>query len=182
MSFLLFVSSLLWRISMMMLVANYMNLFAAAIHGEYDTCMLYADQLKQRCVEQFKDGNLDIEQLDAVDAIYLTYDCDGKIDRFIGGESSLPLHELGSNDGPNYLGIFLGGAYEEALGVLHNLFGRPSILRVSQSDSPYRFTVTCVLPGPSCADVLWVMHHEPKFMFGTLRHFTEEFVLKEEQE
>lgn len=53
----------------MMLVANYMNLFAAAIHGEYDTCMLYADQLKQRCVEQFKDGNLDIEQLDAVDAI-----------------------------------------------------------------------------------------------------------------
>lgn len=214
--------------------ADYRNLSAAAIRGEYDTCMLYADQLKQRCVEQFKDGNLDIEQLAAVDAICdfvskaigasdpvrtyhvnlsiftsipdfwaigqlfpivpihklherpgargilsdLTCDSDGKIDKFIGGESSLPLHELGSNGGGDggryYLGMFLGGAYEEALGGLHNLFGGPSVLRVSQSDSPHSFAVTYAVPGPSCADVLRAMQHEPEFMFETLKHRAEE--------
>ncbi|XP_060176150.1 arginine decarboxylase 1A, chloroplastic [Lycium barbarum] len=223
--------------------ADYRNLSAAAIRGEYDTCMLYSDQLKQRCVEQFKAGNLDIEQLAAVDGICdfvakaigasdpvrtyhvnlsiftsipdfwaidqlfpivpihklderptargilsdLTCDSDGKIDKFIGGESSLPLHELGSNGGgggggPYYLGMFLGGAYEEALGGLHNLFGGPSVLRVSQSDSPHSFAVTCAVPGPSCADVLRAMQHEPELMFETLKHRAEEFVLNEEQE
>ncbi|CAI9764116.1 unnamed protein product [Fraxinus pennsylvanica] len=68
----------------------------------------------------------------------LTYDSDGKIDKFIGGESSLPLHELERNgcingDGRSYyLGMFLGGAYEEALGRVNNLFGGPSVVRVSQ--------------------------------------------------
>ncbi|OIS98144.1 PREDICTED: arginine decarboxylase-like [Nicotiana attenuata] len=218
--------------------ADYRNLSAAAIRGEYDTCVLYADQLKQRCVEQFKDGDLDIEQLAAVDGICdfvskaigasdpvrtyhvnlsiftsipdfwaidqlfpivpihklderpgvrgilsdLTCDSDGKIDKFIGGESSLPLHELGSNGGgcgdggKYYLGMFLGGAYEEALGGLHNLFGGPSVLRVSQSDSPHSFAVTCAVPGPSCADVLRAMQHEPELMFETLKHRAEEFV------
>ncbi|KAK6778139.1 hypothetical protein RDI58_024857 [Solanum bulbocastanum] len=218
--------------------ADYRNLSAAAIRGEYDTCMLYADQLKQRCVEQFKDGNLDIEQLAAVDAVCdfvskaigafdpvrtyhvnlsvftsipdfwaidqlfpivpihklderpsargilsdLTCDSDGKIDKFIGGESSLPLHELGSGNGaPYYLGMFLGGAYEEALGGLHNLFGGPSVLRVSQSDSPHSFAVTYAVPGPSCADVLRAMQHEPELMFETLKHRAEEFMHKEEE-
>nr|GLL36965.1 arginine decarboxylase-like [Ipomoea trifida] len=49
--------------------SNYQNLSAAAIRGEYDTCVLYADQLKQRCVDQFKEGSLSIEQLAAVDGI-----------------------------------------------------------------------------------------------------------------
>ncbi|KAJ8533685.1 hypothetical protein K7X08_007009 [Anisodus acutangulus] len=222
--------------------ADYRNLSAAAIRGEYDTCMLYSDQLKQRCVEQFKEGNLDIEHLAAVDGICdfvsnaigasdpvrtyhvnlsiftsipdfwaidqlfpivpihkldvrpgargilsdLTCDSDGKIDKFIGGESSLPLHELGSNGGcnggPYYLGMFLGGAYEEALGGLHNLFGGPSVLRVSQSDSPHSFAVTCAIPGPSCADVLRAMQHEPELMFEMLKHRSEEFVNNEEKD
>ena len=33
----------------------------------------------------------------------------------------LPLHALGTDD--SYLGVFLGGAYQEILGDLHNLFG-----------------------------------------------------------
>uniref|UniRef100_A0A453KWX1 Arginine decarboxylase n=1 Tax=Aegilops tauschii subsp. strangulata TaxID=200361 RepID=A0A453KWX1_AEGTS len=33
--------------------------------------------------------------------------------------------------------MFLGGAYQEALGGLHNLFGGPSVVRVSQSDGPH---------------------------------------------
>ncbi|KAL9418230.1 hypothetical protein AB3S75_041106 [Citrus x aurantiifolia] len=110
----------------------------------------------------------------------LTCDSDGKIDKFIGGGSSLPLHEMvggggGGERGPYYLGMFLGGAYEEALGGVHNLFGGPSVVRVLQSDGPHSFAVTRAMPGPSCGDVLRVMQHEPELMFETLKHRAEEY-------
>nr|GMC78289.1 arginine decarboxylase-like [Ipomoea batatas] len=222
--------------------ADYRNFSAAAIRGDNDTCILYADQLKQRCVDQFKKGSLGIEQLAAVDGICdlvtkaigasdftstyhvnlsiftsipdfwaigqlfpivpihrlderpgvrgilsdLTCDSDGKINKFIGGESSLLLHELGGNRGGSdggryYLGMFLGGAYEEALGGFHNLFGGPSVVRVSQSDGPHSFCVTSAVPGQSCADVLRVMQHEPELMFETLKHRAEESMLGGEE-
>jgi arginine decarboxylase len=215
--------------------ADYRNLYTCAVQGEYESCLSYADQFKQRCVEQFKEGTLDIEQLAAVDGVCefvskavgasddvrtyhvnlsvftsvpdfwgihqlfpivpihrldekpsvrgvlsdLTCDSDGKIDKFIGGESSLPLHTLegeGKCGGGYYLGMFLGGAYEEALGGLHNLFGGPSVVRVLQSDGPQSFAVTRAVPGPSCADVLRAMQHEPELMFETLKHRAEEFM------
>ncbi|KAK0580380.1 hypothetical protein LWI29_001183 [Acer saccharum] len=214
--------------------ADYRNLEAAAMGGEFATCLFYADQLKQRCVEQFKDGSLGIEQLAAADGLCelvskvigsedpvrtyhvnlslftsipdfwgigqlfpivpihrleerpgvrgilsdLTCDSDGKIDKFIGGDSSLPLHELegsGGGRGRYLLGMFLGGAYEEALGGVHNLFSGPSVVRVSQSDGPHSFAVTRATPGPSCGDVLRVMQHEPELMFETLKHRAEEY-------
>ncbi|KAJ6853603.1 putative arginine decarboxylase 1 [Iris pallida] len=155
--------------------ADYRNLMAAAVRGEYETCCLYIDQLKRRCVDLFKDGLLGLEHLAAVDALCdivakeigasrpvrtyhvnlslftsipdywaieqlfpvmpihrldqrpgvdgvlsdLTCDSDGKMNKFIGGATSLPLHEMsggGGGGGGYYLGMFLGGAYQEALG------------------------------------------------------------------
>lgn len=217
---------------------DYFNLRAAAMTGDYETYLCYAEQLKQRCVEEFKEGTLDMEQLAAVDGFCaliskaigqsdpvrtyhvnlsiftsipdfwaigqvfpivpihklderpgvrgvlsdLTCDSDGKITKFIGGESSLPLHELEGTGGGHsggglsyFLGMFLGGAYEEALGGFHNLFGGPSVVRVSQSDGPHGFAVTRAVPGLCNADVLRVMQHEPELMFQTLKHRAEEF-------
>lgn len=213
--------------------SDYHNLSQSAVRGDYEACLAYADQLKEKCVEKFKDGSLDIEQLAATDGLCdlvakeigvsnsvntyhvnlsvftsipdfwgiqqvfpilpihrldeypakrgilsdLTCDSDGKIDKFIGGESSLPLHELeGENGMKYYLGMFLGGAYQEALGGVHNLFGGPSVVRVSQSDGPFGFAVTRAVPGLSCSDVLRSMHHEPEIMFETLKHRIEEYV------
>lgn len=211
-------------------LADYRNLTAAAVRSEYETCILYADQLKRRCVEQFKDGLLGLEHLAAVDALCdlvareittsdavrtyhvnlsiftsipdfwaigqlfpivpihrldqrpsvngilsdLTCDSDGKLDSFIGGRKSLPLHEFSSGGG-YYLGMFLGGAYQEALGGLHNLFGGPSVVRVEKSDGPHSFAVTRALPGLSCADVLRAMQHEPELMFESLKRRAEEY-------
>ncbi|XP_074275470.1 arginine decarboxylase-like [Silene latifolia] len=210
----------------------YNCLKGAAVRGEYDNCLAFSEQLKQRCVEQFKEGALGMEQLAAVDGLCelvstaigvadptstynvnlsvftsipdfwgigqlfpivpihkleqqpkvkgilsdLTCDSDGKIDKFIGDESSLPLHDLGSENGSGgyYLGMFLGGAYEEALGGVHNLFGGPSVVRVQQSDGPQSFAVTRAVPGPSSSDVLRVMQHEPELMFQDLKHRAEE--------
>lgn len=210
-------------------LADYQNMSSATIRGEYETCLRYAEQFKKRCVEQFKQGSLGMEQLAAVDGLCdliteaigvndpvqkyhmnlsvftsipdfwafeqlfpivpihrldekptakgilsdLTCDSDGKIDKFIGGESSLPLHEL--EDGHYYLGMFLGGAYEEALGGVHNLFGGPSVVRVVQSDGPHGFAVTRAVAGPSCGDVLRAMQHQPELMFETLKHRVLEF-------
>ena len=215
----------------------YENMQDSAKVGNYESCLLYADQMKGHCIEQFKDGYIGMEQLAAVDELCekvskvlgavdpvstyhvnlsiftsipdfwgigqlfplmpihkldqkpgvrgilsdLTCDSDGKIDKFIGGESSLPLHDLrrenggygGDNDG-YYLGMFLGGAYEEALGGVHNLFGGPSVVRVLQSEGPHSFAVTQAVPGPSNGDVLRVMQHEPELMFQTLKHRAEE--------
>ncbi|KAK8582376.1 hypothetical protein V6N13_069154 [Hibiscus sabdariffa] len=219
--------------------ADCWNLIEAGLRHENETCLVYADQLKQRYVDRFKDGTLGIEQLAAVDGLCdfvsnmvdaseptrtyhvnlsiftsipdfwsigqvfpivpihrldkrpdvrgvlsdLTCDSDGKIDKFIGGETSLPLHELEGNGGGGgggangryYLGMFLGGAYQESLGGVHNLFGGPSVVSVSQSDGPHSFVVMRAVPGPSCGDVLRVMQHEPELMFETLKHRAEEF-------
>ncbi|HKU38212.1 MAG TPA: biosynthetic arginine decarboxylase, partial [Polyangiales bacterium] len=55
----------------------------------------------------------------------LTCDSDGRIDTYVeqgGLSASMPLHSL--RPGQSYrLGIFLVGAYQEALGDIHNLFG-----------------------------------------------------------
>lgn len=209
--------------------ADYRSLMAAAMRAECENCIVYSDQLKMRCVEQFKDGLLGLEHLAAVDALCdlvaqemsandavrtyhvnlsiftsipdfwaigqlfpivpihrldqrpsvngvlsdLTCDSDGKLDNFIGGRS-LPLHEF-SGKGGYYLGMFLGGAYQEALGGLHNLFGAPSVVRVEQSEGPHSFAVTRVVPGPSCADVLRAMQHEPELMFESLKRRAEEY-------
>ncbi|XP_020596278.1 LOW QUALITY PROTEIN: arginine decarboxylase-like [Phalaenopsis equestris] len=212
--------------------SDHRNLVASAVRGEYETCIFYADQLKRRCVEQFKDGMLGLEHLAAVDALCdlvareigasdpvltyhvnlsiftsipdfwaigqlfpilpihrldqrpvvngvlsdLTCDSDGKVNRFIGGRASLPLHEpSGADGGGYYLGMFLGGAYQEAMGGLHNLFGGPSVVRVSQSDGPHCFVVTRASPGSSCADVLRAVQHEPELLFQALRRRAEEY-------
>ncbi|RDX58277.1 hypothetical protein CR513_62417, partial [Mucuna pruriens] len=210
---------------------DYRNLSDAAIRGDYETCLVYTEEMKQRCVEQFKQGSVCMEQLAAVEGLYelvrkavgageqvrtyhvnlsiftsipdawgidqvfpilpihrldekpsvrailsdLTCDSDGKINKFINGQSSLPLHEM-MGGGSYYLGMFLGGAYEEALGGVHNLFSGPSVVRVSQSDGPHSFAVTRAVPGPSCGDVLRVMQHQPELMFETLQHRAQEYV------
>ncbi|KAF8081952.1 hypothetical protein N665_0855s0007 [Sinapis alba] len=205
------------------------DLYAAVMRGDQERSLLYLNQLKQRCVEGFRDGVLSIEKLVSLDGLCewvlkaigrsdpvqtyninlsiftstpdhwgmgqlfpivpihkldqkprarvilsdLTCDSDGKIVKFIGGESSLPLHEIESN-GRYLLGIFLGGSYEESMGGVHNLFGGPSVVHVSGSDEPHSFVVTRAVPGQSSSDVLRAVKHEPELMLQTLKHRAEE--------
>ncbi len=72
----------------------------------------------------------------------LTCDSDGRIDQYVdadGVDVSLPLHapEAGK---PYRLGIFLVGAYQEALGDIHNLFGDTDAVNVRLTDSGYAFS------------------------------------------
>lgn len=47
------------------------------------------------------------------------------------------------------------------------------MVRVSQSDGPHCFAVTRAAAGPSCADVLRSMQHEPEVMFEVLKQRTD---------
>ncbi|XP_020085240.1 arginine decarboxylase 2-like [Ananas comosus] len=94
--------------------------------------------------------------------IDLTCDSDGKIDQFIGEALTLPLHALEQSGGGYYIGTFLAGAYQEPLGCKHNLFGGPTLVRVdSTAGSSGGFTVELLATGPSAADQLKAMHHDP---------------------
>lgn len=94
----------------------------------------------------------------------ITCDSDGKIDDFIGGEdgtlqSSLPLHQM--NGQPYFLGIFLGGAYQDIMGDLHNLFGRVNEAHVFlDTDEPSGFYIEETIPGFSISEVLATVQYD----------------------
>jgi arginine decarboxylase len=72
----------------------------------------------------------------------LTCDSDGRLDAYVdadGVDVSLPLHAQQAGK-PYRLGIFLVGAYQEALGDIHNLFGDTDAVNVRLTDSGYSFS------------------------------------------
>ncbi|KAG0615464.1 hypothetical protein M758_5G043300 [Ceratodon purpureus] len=91
----------------------------------------------------------------------LTCDSDGKIDRFLGpsGETSsvLALHTLQKAE-PYYLGLFLGGVYQEMLGSAHNLFGGVHVVHL-RALGDGDFAIDHVLPGQTAGQVLSGTYH-----------------------
>jgi arginine decarboxylase len=59
----------------------------------------------------------------------VTCDSDGQISRFVDGRSTIDVHAL-EPDSSYFLAVFLVGAYQEALGDLHNLFGDTHVVHV----------------------------------------------------
>ncbi|MCO5592592.1 hypothetical protein L7F22_046595 [Adiantum nelumboides] len=106
----------------------------------------------------------------------LTCDSDGKVVTFVGKDNKgrrinyLKVHEL--EEGKTYyLGMFLGGAYQEALGNLHNLFGSPHVVNVytKGDDQDREFKLVKASDGQTAADVLRLMQYEPTSMLETLK-------------
>ena len=72
----------------------------------------------------------------------LTCDSDGRIDAYVdadGVDVSLPLHAPVAGQ-PYRLGVFLVGAYQEALGDIHNLFGDTDAVNVRLTGGGYEFS------------------------------------------
>lgn len=104
----------------------------------------------------------------------LTCDSDGKLNCFIdagGHKSHLELHRLQPPD-PYWVGLFLGGAYQEIMGNLHNLFGRTNAAHIRlASQGGYR--VEQVARGNTTSDVLTAMDHDPRNLVERLRRDSE---------
>jgi arginine decarboxylase len=103
----------------------------------------------------------------------LTCDSDGKIDRFIDlrdVKSVLELHPFISEE-PYFLALFLGGAYQEILGDLHNLFGDTDAVHIHATPNGYK--VEHVIKGDSMTEVLEYVQYNRESMLENIRQETE---------
>jgi arginine decarboxylase len=99
----------------------------------------------------------------------LTCDSDGMVENFIDVEEvqhSLDLHPLRPNE-RYFLGMFLGGAYQEILGDLHNLFGDTNAVHVRLED--YGYSVANVIKGDAIDEVLRYLQYDPEEMVERVR-------------
>ena len=107
----------------------------------------------------------------------LTCDSDGKLNRFISDgrhKSLLELHKLKTNE--TYLiGMFLGGAYQEVMGNLHNLFGTTDAVHIRMAPGG-NYQVDHVVKGDTNADVLKTMEHDPEHLLERLRVASEQSI------
>ena len=99
----------------------------------------------------------------------LTCDSDGIVDHFIDVEEvqrGIDLHRV--RPGERYLlGMFLGGAYQEILGDLHNLFGDTNAVHVRLED--YGYSVANVIKGDAIDEVLRYLQYDPEEMVERVR-------------
>jgi len=100
----------------------------------------------------------------------LTCDSDGKLARFIGDGQAKPLLELHAlqPDQPYLIGMFLGGAYQEVMGNLHNLFGSTNAVHIRLGPGG-GYQLDHVVRGNTNAQVLEAMEHDPELLLERLR-------------
>jgi arginine decarboxylase len=117
----------------------------------------------------------------------LTCDSDGKIDQFIDLRDVKPVLELhplkptqpgeqsslNAPSGPThryepyYLGMFLGGAYQEIMGSLHNLFGDTNAVHIHLTPKGYQ--IEHVVKGDTMNEVLSYVQYDPEDLVESLR-------------
>ena len=125
----------------------------------------------------------------------LTCDSDGKIDQFIDLKDVKPvleLHPLSKDEGksikdksgtqplafslqpshePYYLGMFLGGAYQEIMGNLHNLFGDTNAVHIHLT--PKGYEIEHVVKGDTMTEVLGYVQYDSEDLIESIRQQTE---------
>jgi arginine decarboxylase len=107
----------------------------------------------------------------------LTCDSDGKIDQFIDLKDVkhvLELHAL-KPDEPYYLGLFLGGAYQETMGNLHNLFGDTNAVHIKLTPKGYK--IEHVVKGDTMKEVLGYVQYDIEDTIESVRQKTEQALL-----
>lgn len=104
----------------------------------------------------------------------LTCDSDGKIDQFIDlrdVKHVLELHPLHS-DQPYYLAMFLGGAYQEIMGNLHNLFGDTNAVHITLTPNK-GYQIDHVVKGDTMTEVLGYVQYDSEDLVESIRQQTE---------
>ncbi|GAB4216179.1 MAG: biosynthetic arginine decarboxylase [Synechococcales cyanobacterium] len=106
----------------------------------------------------------------------LTCDSDGKIAHFIGENghtpTTLPVHDWDPEQ-PYLLGVFLGGAYQEILGDLHNLFGDTNAVHIQVLPDGESYRVAQVVKGDTVSEVLGYVQYNSEDLIERIHHATE---------
>ncbi|MEM1281780.1 MAG: biosynthetic arginine decarboxylase, partial [Cyanobacteria bacterium P01_H01_bin.152] len=116
---------------------------------------------------------LDEEPTNRATLADLTCDSDGKIEKFIDlrdVKSVLELHPLRAQE-PYYLGLFLGGAYQEIMGNLHNLFGDTNTVHIHMTPKGYH--IEQVVKGDTMTAVLSYVQYDSEDLIENIRRRSE---------
>ena len=104
----------------------------------------------------------------------LTCDSDGKLNSFIDNgkiKSLLNLHKP-QQDKDYLIGIFMTGAYQEALGNLHNLFGNTNVVHIDiNEDNSYK--VKNIIKEDSKSEILQLLDYSSVSLVESIRINTE---------
>jgi len=104
----------------------------------------------------------------------LTCDSDGKLNNFIDDgkiKSLLNLHKP-EQDKDYLIGIFMTGAYQEALGNLHNLFGSTNVVHIDiNPDNSYK--VKNIIKEDSKSEILQLLDYSSTSLVESIRINTE---------
>ena len=117
---------------------------------------------------------LDEEPTKRATLAHLTCDSDGKIDQFIDlrdVKHVLELHPLHSEQ-PYYLAMFLGGAYQEIMGNLHNLFGDTNAVHITLTPNK-GYQIDHVVKGDTMTEVLGYVQYDSEDLVESIRQQTE---------
>ncbi len=98
----------------------------------------------------------------------VTCDSDGQIVRYVDGRATIDVHDL-RPDSDYYLGVFLVGAYQEALGDLHNLFGDTHVVHVRMHEEGGWWIEETVV-GDTAREVLGYMQYDTERLQPQLAH------------
>ena len=100
----------------------------------------------------------------------LTCDSDGKLNNFINNGDIKPLinlHDFSEKD-DYFIGIFLSGSYQEALGNFHNLFGNTNIIHIDIKENN-EYKISKMIKEDSKSEILKVFDYNPDDLFEMLR-------------
>ena len=100
----------------------------------------------------------------------LTCDSDGKLNNFIDNgniKSLINLHDF-SEKNDYFIGIFLSGSYQEALGNFHNLFGNTNIIHIDIKENN-EYKISKMIKEDSKSEILKVFDYNPDDLFEMLR-------------
>ncbi|WP_297576597.1 biosynthetic arginine decarboxylase [uncultured Campylobacter sp.] len=109
----------------------------------------------------------------------ITCDSDGEIE-FNSSKNPLFLHDVDPNTEDYFLGFFLVGAYQEVLGMSHNLFTHPTEATVTLKDDG-GFEISNIIESQSVIDILEDMDYDVYEIRNTLNERIEKSTLIDEK-
>ncbi|MFA6195119.1 MAG: biosynthetic arginine decarboxylase [Sulfurimonas sp.] len=124
--------------------------------------------------------NLNSVPLRAASLWDITCDSDGEIG--FNPEKPLYLHDVNLDEEEYYLGFFNVGAYQETLGMNHNLFTHPSEYTIHVNDSGYE--ITNEVESKNILDILESLGYEKKEILNKLKTdlSSSEFITEKEKD
>ena len=109
----------------------------------------------------------------------ITCDSDGEIG--FNPEKPLYLHDINLDEEDYFLAFFNVGAYQETLGMNHNLFTHPSEYTINITDNEY--TITNIVESKNILDILDSIGYDKKEILNKLKTdlFKSEFITEQEK-